>query len=315
MNIIFFGSSEFAIPSLKALLGSSHRVLALVTQPDRKKGRNLRVSPPPTKVLASSRGIPVYQPEDVSCRESVQYLKGFKADLFVVISFGQILKKAVLAVPRLYSINLHGSILPKYRGAAPINWAVIKGDSATGATVIRMNEIMDAGDIILNRDIEIAEDDTSLTMSEKISDLGAELILESLAAIEGNTAGFAKQDERGVTYAPKLKKEDGLIDWRAGAASIHDRVRGLIPWPGAYTRYKGRTLKIFGTLPPGKCAVSFGDDTSPGEVVDTIKNKGILVKTGCGHLIITHLQLEGRKILDADAFLRGHRIEKGTVFS
>ena len=314
MNIIFFGSSEFAMPSLKALLASRHKVLALVTQPDRKKGRNLRLSPPPTKVLAASHGIPVYQPENVSSAESVKYLEGFKADLFVVISFGQILKKELLRVPRLYSINLHGSILPKYRGAAPISCALINGETSTGATVIKMSEAMDAGDILLKHSIEIAKDDTSLTMSEKISDLGAGLILESLELIEDGRAVFVRQDENEATYAPKLKKEDGIIDWRKDAVRIHNLVRGLIPWPGAYTHYNDKALKIFNTELLGSGA-PVCDDTDPGEVVDVIKNKGILVKTGCGYLVVTHLQLEGKKILDAAAFLRGHRIEKGGVFS
>src|SRR3989338_2469948 len=206
MNIVFFGSAEFSMGSLRALITSRHKVVALVTQPDRKKGRSLKLSPPPTKVLAASHGIPVYQPEDASIKESVKYLKDLKPDLFVVVSFGQILKKELLAVPRLYSINLHASLLPKYRGAAPVNWAVINGDKETGATIMRMDEGMDSGDIMAQEEIPIGEDDTSLTMSEKISERGAGLLVAAIESIEKDKTKFVKQDASRATYAPKMKK-------------------------------------------------------------------------------------------------------------
>lgn len=311
MNIVFFGTSDFAIPALRDIADSRHKISALVTQPDKKKGRNLKISPPPTKVLAITKNIPVYQPQDASSAESINYLKRFGADLFVVVSFGQILKKGVLSIPKFYSVNLHGSLLPKYRGAAPTNWAIINGDESSGVTVIKMSERMDEGDIILKKEIEIDKDDTNITLSEKLSELGAKVLLEAIELIENKKAVFQKQDNSKATYAPKLKKEDGLINWSEDAIKIHNKVRGIIPWPGAYTHFDGKILKVWETKVSDFVC---GGDIKAGTVLDIVKNKGIIVKTGSGALAITHLQAEGKKILDADSFLRGHRIEKGYRF-
>ncbi|MDP2913140.1 MAG: methionyl-tRNA formyltransferase [Candidatus Omnitrophota bacterium] len=313
MRMVFFGTSEFAIPVLRELIAVRHNVLALVTRPDRKSGRNLKVSPPPTKVLALAKNIPVYQPQDVSSRESAEYLAGLDADLFVVISFGQILKKEILSLPKFYSINLHGSLLPKYRGASPTNWAIINGDKLTGVTVIKMNERMDEGDIILKREIAIGPEDTNITLNEKLSGLGAEALSEAIDLIASNgNIDLEKQDDSEATYAPKLKKEDGLINWNEPAIAIHNKVRGLIPWPGAYTHYEGKILKILNTGVPDTPFCGKGIKT--GEVVDIIKNEGILTHTGSGNILIKHLQLEGKKALDADSFVRGHRIPGGYHF-
>ncbi|MDD5496359.1 MAG: methionyl-tRNA formyltransferase [Candidatus Omnitrophica bacterium] len=311
MKVVFFGTSEFAIGALEALIGSRHEVLAVVTQPDRQKGRHLHLSPSPTKVLAQTQDIPVYQPKDASSNESVEYLKTLGADLFVVVSFGQILKKEALSIPKHYAINLHGSLLPKYRGAAPTNWAVINGDKTTGVTIIRMNEKMDEGDIMLKSEIDIAGDDTNITISEKLSDLGAKALLKAIESIEKDKAKFKKQDASAATYAPKLKKEDGLINWDEPATTIHNKVRGLLPWPGAYTHYDGKILKILKTeisdIPPIK-------DIQNGEMVDIVKDKGMIVKTAQGNLAIQYLQIEGKKDMDFSSFLRGHRIPIGYIF-
>lgn len=313
MNIVFFGTSEFAIPSLRELLNSRHKVLAVVTQPDRRAGRSLKVSPPPTKVLALTQNIPVSQPQDVSSPESVDYLKRLNADLFIVVSFGQILKRELLSIPKLYCINLHGSLLPAYRGAAPTNWAIINGEKVTGVTIIKMNEKMDEGDIILKREVGIDNNDTNITLSERLSEIGTEVLLEVIGSIENNNKlNFVKQDDNQASSAPKLNKEDGLIDWNKGAISIYNKVRGLLPWPGAYTHYKGKFLKILQVEPLN--GVVSGKVAKEGEVVDIIKNKGIVVRTGSGYLAIKYLQLEGKKILDADSFIRGHRIAKGYRF-
>ena len=311
MNIVFFGTSEFAIEPLRGLLKSRHKVLAVVTQPDRPGGRSLKVSPPPTKVLALSRDIPVHQPEDASGIDSVNYLKEFNADLFVVISFGQILRKSLLAVPRLHAINLHGSLLPKYRGAAPTSWAIINGEKISGVTVIKMNEKMDEGDIILKRDVEITPEETNITLNEKLSGLGAQAIIEAIDLIEKNKEIFEKQDSSKATYAPKLKKDDGLIDWNEPAAVIHNKVRGFIPWPGAYTYYGGKILKILKT----EMAAAAEDDIETGEVTEILKERGVVVNTGSGNIIIKRLQLEGKKEMDADAFVRGHKIARGYKFT
>lgn len=311
MNIVFFGTSEFAIPTLRSLLDSTHKILAVVTQPDRKKGRRLKLSPPPTKVLALAKLIPVHQPQDASGRESIGYLKGLDADLFVVVSFGQILKREVLSIPKFYSINLHGSLLPRYRGAAPTNWAIINGDEISGVTVIKMDERMDEGDIILKKEMKIDRDDTNITLSEKLSDLGVVTLLEAVKLVNAKSAAFTKQDNSQATYAPKLSKEDGLIDWKSDAVKIHNKVRGLLPWPGAYTHFEGRILKIWNT----EISASSREGAKFGEVIDIVKGKGIAVHADGGDLIIKYLQLEGKKILDADSFLRGHKIAKGCLFS
>lgn len=306
MKIVFFGSSLFAVPSLKALLDSSHKVLAVSTQPDRAKGRNLKLSETPVKTLALSRGIKnIYQPEKISDKASIKYLKSLSADLFVVVAYGEILPKEILEVPKIYSINLHASLLPKYRGAAPINRAIINGETKTGFSIIKMNEKMDAGDILLKRSVEIEPDDTSLTLDRKLSELGGILILDAIRFIELDKVTFKKQDAKKVSFAPKLKKEDGLIDWKNPAAKIHNMVRGLVPWPCAYTFLDTKLLKVWKTeVLPSR------EKRQPGQVIDAGKNT-ILVSAGKDLLIIKELQLEGKNRMDAASFMRGHKIERG----
>lgn len=310
MNIVFFGTSEFALSALRRLIESKHKVLAVVTQPDAPRGRALKISPPPTKVLAQTKNIPVHQPTDASSKESIAYLKKLNADLFVVIAFGQILDKEVLEIPKIYSINIHGSLLPKYRGAAPTNWAIINQDNVSGVTIIKMNEKMDEGDIILKKEIPVDKEDTNITLSEKLSDLGAGALIEAIESIESGGVKFIKQDDSAAAYAPKLKKKDGLINWDEPALVIHNKVRGFIPWPGAYTYFKGKIFKILKTEVSEETIKS----AESGEVVEIIKNRGIKVKTGKGSLLIQYVQIEGKKAIDSDAFLRGHRIEPGFVF-
>lgn len=312
MNIVFFGTSRFALPALKGLLDSPHKVLALVTQPDRKKGRSLKLSQPPTKVLALTKNIPVYQPQNASGDDSYEYLKRLGAELFVVISFGQILGGRILSIPKIFSINVHGSLLPEYRGAAPTNWAVMNGDRKTGITVIKMNEKMDEGDIILQKEIGIDAADTNITLSEKLSELGAAALLETVDLIaSGKGLKTEKQDSSRATYAPKLKKEDGLIDWTRDASWIHNRVRGLLPWPGAYTYYNARILKILRT---GVSESGPGNDIKCGEVTGILRDNGIAVRTGSGDIMVRNVQLEGKKAMDFDAFARGHTISAGYIF-
>ncbi len=306
MKIIFFGSSDFAVPSLERLLDSSHEVLAALTQPDRKKGRHLRVSVTPIKKLAVSRGIAVYQPESVSLQASLKYLKSLSPDLFVVVAFGQILPASVLSIPKLYSINLHASLLPKYRGAAPVSRAVMKGEKKTGLSIIRMNERMDAGDIILQRSVEIEKEDTSKTLKSRLSSLGAILLLDALRFIKEDKVTFKKQNEKKATPAPRLKKEDGLIDWNKSAKEIHNKVRGTIPWPGAYTYFDNKKINIWKTTVVGGKAVS-------GEVAET--REELIVGTGEGLLKIDEVQIEAKSRMTATDFLRGFRgMKKGDTF-
>lgn len=310
MKIVFFGTSEFAVPSLVSLVGSKHKVIAVVTQPDKKKGRTLKLLPSPIKVVAARHSIGVYQPVNTSLPASVEYLKNLGADLFVVISFGQILAKSVLAIPKIFSVNVHGSLLPKYRGASPTNRAIINGDSITGVTVIKMNEKLDEGDIILKKEIAIDAGDTNITINEKLSDIGSSALMEVISMIEkeGASLPMARQDPSLATYAPKLTKGDGLIDWREAASDICNKVRGLLPWPGAYTFYDDKTLKIL--------AADIYNDASAkgavsGEVVDVIRGTGIIVNTGKGLLAIRYLKLEGKKEMKSDSFVLGHKVKPG----
>ncbi|MCX5680015.1 MAG: methionyl-tRNA formyltransferase [Candidatus Omnitrophica bacterium] len=309
MKIVFFGTSEFAIPALKVLLDSKHEVVAVVTQPDSKKGRALKLSVPPVKVAASSYAIPAYQPIDASSPESTEYLKGLGADLFVVVSFGQILKVNILNIPKIFAVNVHGSLLPKWRGAAPTNWAIIDGERSTGITVIKMNARMDEGDIILKEEIGIDREDTNISLSEKLSELGASALMMAINLIEakGNGLSFTKQQPSLVTYARKLKKSDGLINWNESAVIIHNKVRGLLPWPGAYTGYKGKVLKVLKT----ELVDEVFPERAPGEVVTASAADGIVVKTGSGAISIRYLQPEGKKEMDSGSFLLGYRISKG----
>lgn len=311
MNIVFFGTSEFAVPSLKSLLGSTHKVRLVVTQPDRAKGRDLKVSKSPVKVMAEMNRIQVHQPLNASSVDSTDLLRDLGADVFVVVSFGQILSKDLLTIPKFCAINLHASLLPKYRGASPINRAVMDGGSETGITIMRMNEKLDEGDVVLQRTLAIRPEDTSITISEELAEVGGRVLLEAIDLIGYGKAVYAKQDESKATYAEKLKKDDGLIDWKEGAEKIHNKVRGLLPWPGAYTRLNGKILKIYNTEVIVKSAYP---DAAPGEVIDITKGRGMTVHTGSGDIVIKYLQLEGKKILDVDAFLRGHRIPLGHRF-
>jgi len=310
MNIVFFGTSEFAFGVLHRLIDSNHKVLAVVTRPDRQKGRRLKVSPPPTKVLAQANNIPVYQPEDASGGDSINYLKKLNADLFVVVAFGQILKKELLEIPKIYSVNIHGSLLPKYRGAAPTNWAIINGDKISGITIIKMNEKMDEGDIILKKEIPIDPEDTNITLSEKLSDLGADVLMERMELIQSGKAILTPQEDSQATYGPKLKKEDGLINWNEPADKIHNKVRGLLPWPGAYTYFDGKILKILKT----EISETDNKDAPNGEFLGVIKDKGMVVKTKDKNLLIQHVQIEGKKPMNTESFLRGHRISPGYIF-
>jgi methionyl-tRNA formyltransferase len=305
MRVVFMGTPEFAVPSFKALLESQEEVSALVAQPDKPKGRGLKPAPPPTKIVAEQSGIPVLQPSGIRTEEFLHELAALNPDLICVAAYGKILPKAVLELPRFGCLNVHASLLPKYRGAAPVNWAIARGEKVTGITIIRMDEGMDTGDILLTREIPIDYDDTGETLTEKLSLAGAELLLQAIAGLKKGYLRPLKQDEASATYAPMLKKEDGRVDWGKPAVEIRNQIRGMLPWPGAFTYSNGKMLKIY------NAAVSEGKG-EPGEVLAAAQ--GILrVVTGEGALDILELQLEGGKRLDAKAFLTGRKIETGAV--
>jgi len=308
MKIIFFGSSDFAVPILESLKDKEEVVL-VVTQPDRKKGRSKELAPTAIKVASDSLGIKTFQPEDVNCKDSISFLGKIKPELFVVVSFGQILSKSLLDVPKLYSLNVHASLLPKYRGAAPINWAILNGEKETGITIIKMNEKMDEGEILLKEAIPI-EDNDAITLSERLSKKGASLLLNSIELIKAKKANFIKQDNAKATYAPKLKKEDGLIDWSESVDKICNKMRAFVPWPGCFTCWDKKTIKIWNAH---KGSGSKG--SKPGTVLE-VSRGGILVATGKGVLRIEELQLEGKRRMNVEEFILGHKeITTGSIFS
>jgi methionyl-tRNA formyltransferase len=310
MNIIFFASSQFAIPSLKALIANGYDISYIVTQPDRPKGRGLHFEATPVKRVASEAGIKVYQPENINGSDAIKFLKGLNPDLFIVISYGQILSEDVLNIPKMLTINIHASLLPKYRGAAPINWAIIKGEKITGITVIKMTQDLDAGPIILQKEVDIEDEDTSITLEDRLSKEAQELLVDSLKLIENKTYKLRPQDENRASFSPKLKKEDGLINWESQVRNINNLIRGCIPWPGAFTYYKGKLLKIH------KAEIvsvsGYKNTRTPGEIIQVSKEV-ITVATREGDLKIRELQIEGRRKMMVEEFIIGHRISVGEI--
>ncbi len=310
MNIVFFGSSKFAVPSLKALLGLEHKVLCVFTQPDRQKGRGLHFTGTAVKLTVAESNTRVCQPENVNSEDSIKLLKSLNPDLFVVIAYGQILSQEVLNIPKFLPVNVHASLLPRLRGAAPINWAIIKGDEVTGITVIKMTDKMDAGPIIMQQEAKISDDDTAATLEDKLSVIAARLLMDSIRRIEGNDYKLIPQDEKKITFAPKLKKEDGQIDWNKPAPDIYNLIRGCVNWPGAYTHYKDKLLKIYKAMVSSDTC--FKNSCPPGKILDVCK-KGIIVATGAGNIVIEQLQIEGKRSMKAEEFIAGHKVFIGDM--
>lgn len=309
MKIVFFGSDDFALTNLEALLASKHEIVACVTQPDKPKGRGLKVSESPLKDCALKHKIPVLQPTDLKDPAIVKQLKTYNSDLFVVIAYGKILPVEILQIPRTFSINVHGSLLPKYRGAAPINWAIINGEKETGVSIIKMNPQMDAGDILTQAKIPIEEKDDAGTLRAKLADLSAKKLIESILAIAKNSYVLSPQDHSKATLAPKLTKELGLIDWAQPAVKIHNLIRGLLPKPAAYTRYEGKTLKILETE-----VVSNFSKQSDGMLM-TISKVGFIVATGDGAILVKRIHLESSRAMEAAEFATGYKLPLGFQFS
>lgn len=307
MRIIFMGTPDFSVPTLEALVQGGHQVIAAVTQPDKPKGRGKSVLMTPVKEKALALSIPVYQPVKVREPEFVELLREMAPDVIVVVAFGQILPKEILTLPKYGCVNVHASLLPKYRGAAPIQWAVIDGEKESGVTTMLMDEGLDTGDMLEWKTIPLDEKETGGSLFDKLSALGGELILSTLEKLEQGTAVRTPQGESGTCYAKMLKKSMGEIDWTMEAERIERLIRGLNPWPSAYTSLKGKTVKIWAA------DVEAGETTgNPGRI--TVLKERILVETGKDFLAVTELQLEGKKRMDAAAFLRGFQIEPGTSF-
>ena len=308
MKIVYMGTPDFAVPPLKAMLEAGFAVTAVVTQPDKPKGRGKTLMPTPVKEEALRHGIPVYQPAKVRDPEFVEILKSLAPDIIVVAAFGQIIPKNILELPPFGCINIHASLLPKYRGAAPIQQAVIDGEKESGVTIQKMGTGIDTGDMIAKVVVPLAEDETGGSLFDKLAAAGADLLIKTLPDIFQGRAVYEKQPEESPTpYAGMITKEMGHMDFHKDAEELERLVRGLNPWPSAYTFLNGKTLKIW------KSRVSEEKtDMEPGTVIAADKS-GIHVSCGNGVLILTEIQLEGKKRMEADAFLRGYKIETGTL--
>lgn len=308
-RIIFMGTPDFAVPSLEKLMLSNHEVVAVVTQPDKKKGRGKKLAPPPVKQAALKEDIPVLQPTKIKTEEFLAKLKGYEPDLIVVVAYGRILPATILDLPPLGCINVHGSLLPRHRGAAPIQWTLIAGDSTAGVTIMQMDEGMDTGDILLTAAIELTDEETAGSLFDKLARLGAETLLTALARLRNNELSPQKQDHEHATKAPPLQKEMGLIDWQKSATELHRLIRGLDPWPSSYTFLDGRRYRLFCPR-----VVHKNSDAPVGTVLLADKS-GLLIATGQDALLIGELQPEGKKRLTVEAFLCGHSIPIGSRFS
>ena len=306
MKIIFFGSDDFALVNLEKLVQSDHQVAACVTPPDKPKGRGMPVVASPIKECALRQGIALLQPDRLKERWVVEQLKSFQSDLFVVVAYGKILPIEILSIPYLCCLNVHGSLLPKYRGAAPINWAIINGEPETGVSIIKMNTNMDAGDIFDQARITIDKNDTAVSLRSKMAELGAELLVQTIDSLEENAYTLTGQDASKVSFAPKLTKELGLIQWNKTAEAIHNLVRGLLPWPAAHTHFQGKLLKILQT----EVVAVQGE---PGEILE-INSQGFVVATADGGLLVRQVHLESAKAMDAKSFVFGHKLQAGVRF-
>lgn len=300
------GTPQFAVPPLQALVEAGHEIAGVVTRIDKPAGRGRNVAAPPVKAVALQLGVPLYQPKRVREPMFIDVLRKLNPDVIVVAAYGQILPKEVLTMPKYGCINIHASLLPAYRGAAPINWAIIRGDTETGITIMQMDEGMDTGAVLMQDSLPIGPRDTSGTLTETLSTLGARLITKTLPLVQSGILKPMAQDESKATLAPLLKKEDGLVDWTLPAADIHNRVRGLSPWPGAYTFLDGGMIKILET------------EALPGEGEPALMHQGadnaLEVGTGKGLLRVLRIQPAGKKPMHAADFLRGHRGIEGKKF-
>ena len=308
-RIVFFGTPSFALPSLQALVLGPDEVVAVVTQPDRERGRGRKVVPSPVKELALQKGVFLLQPEKVEEEPFQEAVKDLKTDLFIVVAYGQILPKSLLVIPKHGAVNVHGSLLPKYRGAAPIAWAVLNGEKKTGVTTMTMDEGMDTGDLLLQAEVPIGEEETTETLHDRLASLGAQMLMETLKKMKTGEIRPIPQDHSKATYAPMVKKEDGRIDWVREAEVIDRQVRAFHPWPGAHTRWQGRLLKIY------RGEARKGKTTGKAGTVLWVGADFIEVETGRDSYLIKEVQPEGKRRMSVQDFLAGHPVSVGTVFS
>jgi len=312
MRLVFCGTPDFALPSLRALLASRHRVLAAITQPDRPKGRGRLPQAPPVKELAREAGLEVRQPESLKDPDFLAWLEGLAPEVLVVVAYGRILPRALLELPSRGCINLHASLLPRYRGAAPIHWAIINGERETGVTTMFVTPELDAGDIILQEAVEIGARETAGQLHDRLAVLGAELLVKTLDLLGEGRAPRRPQDPASATYAPPLRPEDERIDWTRPALAVYNRVRGLNPWPGAYGQWRERRVKIWWVDPPEPLEA---EGLEPGQIA-AVGEQGIKVACGDGQAVaIRRLQPEGKAVMGAADFIRGYRPQVGEAWA
>ena len=312
-RIIFMGTPEFAVPSLKVLLDRGENVVCVVTQPDRPKGRGRKIMPPPVKELALQASIPVLQPESVKGNSFLEELRQYNPDIIVLTAYGKILPASIINLPPFGIINVHGSLLPKYRGAAPIQWALVNGETETGVTIMQMDKGMDTGDILLQEKLSISTDDTAGSLAVKMAELGGKTLGKALDLLRTDKLRPVKQNAGYASIAPLLKKEDGQVNWSHSAAAISNRIRGLDPWPTAYTTLSNKRLRLFSPeVADRTLCLCQNTITVPGTVCRADRN-GLLITTGDGCLLIKEIQVEGSKRMSVDAYLSGRSIQSGTL--
>ncbi len=310
LRVVFMGTPDFAVPCLDRLVADGHDVAAVVTQPDRPKGRGQKLAPSPVKEAALGYGLPVLQPEKIRTEEFQAAMAALAPEVVVVVAFGQFLPKAMLELPRLGCVNVHASLLPRYRGAAPIHWAVMNGETTTGITTMYMDTGMDTGDMILKAELDIAPDDTTGKVHDRLKELGAAVLSDTLARLADGTAPRTPQDGTAATYAPLLTRAVERIDWSRPAATVHNQVRGLSPWPGAYCLHVGRTLKVWRS----ELAATAPGGGQPGRVV-AADETGAVVLTGDGAVRLTEVQPENRRRMGMGEFIRGYGLTVGETLA
>jgi len=305
-EIIFMGTPQFAVPALKALHKNDQNIVLVITQPDRPKGRGRKLSPSPVKETALNLGYSVIQPISVRTAEFSNNIEKHAPGFIVVVAFGHIIPKNILTIPQIATINIHASLLPKYRGPAPIQWAIINEEKETGVTTMLMDEGMDTGDILLSSKLEIAPDDTSGTLHDRLADLGADLLIQTLKTFDTGNINPISQDHTQATYAPMLKKNDGRMNWKLPAESLEAFIRGMTPWPGAFTFHEKKRLKFFKAR-----TIVMDTDASPGTVIKGFPDE-LWISTGKGVLSVLEIQGESGKRLLIKEFLRGYQLPPGT---
>ena len=310
MKIVFMGTPEHAVTVLKSLREAGHQSLCVVTQPDRPAGRGQKLASPPVKEYTLKNSLPLQQPESLKGNEEFgALLRSIKPDIIIVVAYGKILPRPLLDIPRFGCLNVHASLLPKYRGAAPVQWALLKGENVTGVTVMKIDERLDTGDILLQERVGIEDKDNAETLMKKLFERGSVLLIEALKQIEEGKARYQKQNDAEATFAPAISKESAEIEWRKPAEEIHNRIRALIPWPVAHTFFREKLLKIWESEIHVPSLVS--GSMPPGTIVSILKNLGFIISTGSGGLLVRRLQLEGKKVIGAYDFAIGHDVKAG----